>query len=282
MKEHITLLKPKISKHVYSVLGYDPKENTYKLLSVATFYMPCQKYQKPQILTLGSQESWRVIENSPDNDPNSSDYCINGVVYYTANICYDEEHISQVITPALRRYLAMRIKEIIMSFDVRSEKFQSIEIPGRVDEYGSDITTRSLMSYQGKLAWVNFNSNIIKIWVLQDNEKQEWSVNEFVLPLPQRDLLGSAWLRGATSTGEFIYVSGKLFKDISVFYYNPVRESIRSIKGLECENFRRCYGSSNDRMLSLYPLPDHIESLMSLKNIICQFTFISKTEHHMS
>lgn len=214
------------------------------------------------------------MENSPEHDPTSSEYCINGVVYYSADTSYEEEHdysivpASQVITPAIRRILAMRLKEIIMSFDVRSEKFKSIQIPGRVKEYGSDIT-RSLMSYQGKLAWVCFNSNIIKIWVLQDDVKQEWSENEFVLPLPQRDLLGSARLTGATSTGEFIYVSGKLFKDISVFYYNPVRESIRSVKGLEYEKFRRCYGSSNDPMSCLHSLPDHIESLISVKNIIC-------------
>lgn len=50
MKEHITFLKPKIFKHVHSFLGYDPKENTYKLLSMATFDKRCEKYPKPQTL----------------------------------------------------------------------------------------------------------------------------------------------------------------------------------------------------------------------------------------
>ncbi|CAL9226926.1 unnamed protein product [Arabidopsis halleri] len=152
-----------------------------------------------------------------------------------------------------------------MSFDVRSEQFKSVQIPGRKFQYES-MLEESLMCYQGKLAWTCYNSNIIKLWVLKDAEKQVWSENEFVLPLPR-----IAWLRGATSTGEFIYVSGNAPKNISAFYYDPVREIIRSVKGIENEKFRRCYGS-NDNFISsifLHAFPIHIENLMSLKSIMC-------------
>ncbi|XP_019086218.1 PREDICTED: putative F-box protein At4g21240 [Camelina sativa] len=236
MKEHITLLKPKT---VGSLLEYDPMDNTYKLLLMGCYSDKLEEeYQNPQILTLGSQESWRVTKNSPHHLASSDYYCIKGVVYYRAYISSFPKEI-----------LAMRFKRIIMSFDVRSEQFKSIQIPSRVPRHESNLH-ESILSYQGKLAWVCSYSNIIKIWVWQGAEKQDWSENEFVIPLPIRDLLGRTWsLNGATSTGEFIYVvSGKLFKDISVFYYDPVRETIRSVKGLDYEKFRRCYGSRNDRM----------------------------------
>ncbi|KAG7543240.1 F-box associated domain type 3, partial [Arabidopsis thaliana x Arabidopsis arenosa] len=198
IKEHITLLQPKISKHLGCFLGYDPKENTYKILSIAHFCKTWKKYQKPKILTLGSQESWRVITNSPDHYPTRRYYCINGVVYY---ISYEEYH--KIYPPFIKEIeVDMRLNEIIMSFDVRSEQFKSIQLPARANQYESKLD-ESLMTYQGKLAWVCYNSYMIKLWVLQDLEKQEWSKNEFVLPnLPQRDLLGSAKLSGATSIGK--------------------------------------------------------------------------------
>ncbi|XP_010451171.1 PREDICTED: putative F-box protein At4g21240 [Camelina sativa] len=278
MKEHITLLKPKNPMENYKIigcrLGYDPMENIYKLLLMA--YYPCayklkEEYQNPQILTLGSQESWRVIKNSPDHQASSDYYCIKGVVYYRANISFEEDRDDHSVIPSFpKAILVMKLKEIIMSFDVRSEQFKSIQIPGRAPRHESNLH-ECLMSYQGKLAWVCSYSNIIKIWVWQDAEKQEWSENEFVIPMPIRDLVGRTWsLNGATSAGEFIYVakSGKLFKDISVFIYDPVRETIRNVKGLDYEKFRRCYGSSNERMYFLTSYPDHIESLISPKTLV--------------
>ncbi|CAH8275276.1 unnamed protein product [Arabidopsis lyrata] len=261
MKEHIIFVKPKSSKCLQSFLGYDPMENKYKLLSLACSYKRGEKYQKPKILTLGSQESsWRVINSSPDHDPSRK-----------ADISLEEDRDYHSILPPLsKEILELRLKEIIMSFDVRSEQFKSIQIPGRKFQYES-MLEESLMCYQGKVAWICYNSNIIKLWVLKDAEKQVWSENEFVLPLPQRDLPRNAWLRGATSTGEFIYVSGNTPKNISAFYYDPVRETIRSVKGIENEKFRRCYGSNDNFIPSsfLHAFPNHIENLMSLKGIMC-------------
>ncbi|XP_010451172.1 PREDICTED: putative F-box protein At4g21240 [Camelina sativa] len=256
MKEHVTLSKPiDMSKYVVSFLGYDPTENTYKLLSLAEGLGCRDTYQKPQILTLGSQEAWRVTENSPLHYFKGFGYSINGVVYYEANISRKSVEI------------------VIMSFDVRSEQFKSLQIPG--DVVGSTLDNlihESIMSYQGKLAWVCNNFDFIKIWVLQDADKQEWSYKDNIIPLPQRDLLRSATLKGATDSGEFIYLRTKLrFKDISAFYYDPVRKSVRSVKALEYDTFRRFYGSCNEPMYCLEPIPDHIESLMSLKDICSPF-----------
>ncbi|XP_010433499.1 PREDICTED: putative F-box protein At4g21240 [Camelina sativa] len=256
MKEHVTLSKPiEMSKYVVSFLGYDPTENTYKLLSLAEGLGCRDTYQKPQILTLGSQEAWRVTENSPLHYFKGFGYSINGVVYYKANISRKS------------------IEIVIMSFDVRSEQFKSLQIPGHVAGSTLDnLIHESIMSYQGKLAWVCNNFDFIKIWVLQDADKQEWSYKDNIIPLPQRDLLRSATLKVATDTGEFIYLRMKLkFKDISAFYYDPVRKSVRSVKALEYDTFRRFYGSCNEPMYCLEPIPDHIESLMSLKDICSPF-----------
>ncbi|XP_006285969.2 putative F-box protein At4g21240 [Capsella rubella] len=241
-----------MSSWVTSFLGYDPTENTYKLLSLGYGTWNRDKYRKPQILTLGCQESWRVAENSPLHYPRDFVHFINGVVYYKTDLSPD------------------CTKKFIMSFDVKSEQFKSIQMPGHVGSGSDKLISESIMSYQGKLAWVCNNLDFIKIWVLQDAEKQEWAYKDIIIPLPQRDLVKSGnLLISGTDAGEFIYIPINIsFKDISAFYYDPVRNSIRSVKALEYDQFRRFYGSCNDHMYSLEPLPDHIESLVSLKDIM--------------
>ncbi|KAF3585372.1 hypothetical protein F2Q69_00028153 [Brassica cretica] len=81
-------------------LGYDPLEGKHKVLCIVD-----KEYSKElQVLTLGAQESWRVITKGiPMHFPTGGlGRCFNGILYYEARLLGDD-------------------KNIIMSFDVRSE-----------------------------------------------------------------------------------------------------------------------------------------------------------------
>ncbi|KAJ4879900.1 hypothetical protein Rs2_36954 [Raphanus sativus] len=69
--------------------------------------------EEPLILTLGAQESWRTITKGrcPVHSPTIGNYgrCFHGILYYEARV---DDH------------------DIIMSFDVKSESFNTIKYPG--------------------------------------------------------------------------------------------------------------------------------------------------------
>ncbi|CAN6888402.1 unnamed protein product [Brassica oleracea] len=84
----------------YKKYGYDPLEGKHKVLCIVD-----KEYSEElQVLTLGAQESWRVITKGiPMHFPTGGlGRCFNGILYYEARLLGDD-------------------KNIIMSFDVRSE-----------------------------------------------------------------------------------------------------------------------------------------------------------------
>ncbi|XP_013627255.1 PREDICTED: LOW QUALITY PROTEIN: putative F-box protein At4g09190 [Brassica oleracea var. oleracea] len=98
MKRFFTLPEPEGSegKYITGSLGYDPIDCKYKALCHLTG-------DKIGILTLGSQELWRILSQGfPSHSRRMSDcvICINGVIYYQC--CF-----------------GLSLTHAIMSFDVR-------------------------------------------------------------------------------------------------------------------------------------------------------------------
>ncbi|CAH2070680.1 unnamed protein product [Thlaspi arvense] len=108
MNRFFTLPKPEGIEGIYGTgyLGYDPLACKYKILCIITG-------EKFGVLTLGAQESWRILsEGAPKHWYGSSCVlCINGVIYYEGSFG---------VEPQTRA---------IMSFDLRSEKFHLIKYP---------------------------------------------------------------------------------------------------------------------------------------------------------
>ena len=186
------------------LLGYDPVECKHKVV--------CIPYKRIcyvcRIFTLGSaQESWRTIKVNHKHHSGMYAYgrCIEGVIYY---IAYNR-HQS-------RGY-------VVMSFDVRSEKFDMIKLPSKF--YGD-----KLIIYKGRLAYfseiihrTNYRINHRILWILEDAQKHRWSRQDFFQHFG--DIDRSFKLTGFTHAGEFIYVPKRVSHSFHILLCDPVRNS---------------------------------------------------------
>ena len=107
------------------ILGYDPVDKQYKVLSM-TWGSTCGRQEEAshQVLTLGTENPlWRRINCCIPHFPLHYEICINGVLYYQAgNVSCSGS--------------------IIICFDVRSETFRFIKFLGSYPR---------LVNYNGKL-----------------------------------------------------------------------------------------------------------------------------------
>ncbi|XP_010523116.1 PREDICTED: putative F-box protein At1g20657 [Tarenaya hassleriana] len=151
----------------YCYLGYDPIEDHYKVLSIETrlsYRSGTCSFQEIRILTLGEDRlQWRKIEGGRFHFPDSPGTCINGVLFYRAYI----KHVG--IT--------------LVRFDVKTEKFSFINAPNH------HLPSR-LTDYRGKLAvYGPIRRGFLRLFVLEDTEKNEWSNKLYVMPHSWRDLV---------------------------------------------------------------------------------------------
>lgn len=258
MRQHVTLPEPAEFRFKSYFLGYDPVEDKYKVFCIAS-----SSKNDPIVFTLGPQESWRVIKNSPKHytprwPMGHRGVCINGHAYYEASICFEVDAITQW-------------EVVLVSFDVRYEKFRIIRKPD------DPKLCPLLLNYQGKLAWVCEDRDekklvsSLRFWILEDEEKQEWSLRDYLMPFqiwPRCDPIWRVFLSldGVTQdTGEFIYSTAR-FEAIYVIYYDPKTNLTRRViyEGVEYEEYEE-YSGSETFEVHLYP--NHSESLMSLENV---------------
>ncbi|CAA7048433.1 unnamed protein product [Microthlaspi erraticum] len=248
-KHLLTLTKPQKSwtwNHIKFFLGYDPIGRKHKVVCMR-WIVACDECW---VLTLGSaQESWRVVKTYHEHHlyNNRDSYeCINGVLYYQA-------------------YLIHNQTVIIMSFDVRSEKFHMIKL--QLENITGDGTLRT---YNGRLAFHLRHG--LTLWTLEDAEKHDWSPIQFpgstIDSLDQR--LGKKLnFTGITDAGELVYVPAGLGQSFYVMYYDPKRKSSHVVehKGIADEEFRLKHGFGNRSLYKFHIVLNHTESLMSLLQI---------------
>lgn len=60
-----------------------------------------------------------------------------------------------------------------MSFNVRYEKFNDVQVPKTLRIQCRDLT---LVNYQGKLGFLCWNHQDVDLWVMGNAEEQEWSM----------------------------------------------------------------------------------------------------------
>ncbi|CAL9218010.1 unnamed protein product [Arabidopsis halleri] len=237
-RQFLTLHKPRKSWERLTVfLGYDPIEGKHKVM--------CLPFRRSsdvcRVLTLGlAQESWRTVQTKPTHcsDYHTSGRCIKGVVYYIASVYRTDVWV-------------------VMSFDVRSEKFGMIQ-PPRDDP---------LIAYEGRLACVRKSTETdgkMTLCILEDEEKHQWSSKGFRAPIFHKDKSSNTYLKvkGITHSGEFIYVPDVVRKSSYILFYDPVRNSFRrfELKGVIEE--KSVFNNFFYRMLHTFP--NHVESQMSL------------------
>ncbi|CAN6995480.1 unnamed protein product [Brassica rapa subsp. trilocularis] len=206
---------PKVIMYIPSTafLGFDPIDKQFKIL-VEHFRYSCATHRHI-ILTLGVPKlGWRSDICCPKYYLYLSDgICISGVIYYLVRARYSK-----------------RVHEIVC-FDVRYEEFKVIEAQCFYNHH----QTLRLINYKGKLGGITGNLNDsgaieLRMWVLHDVGKQEWS--EYVYTLPENDdiKLHDITVAGMITRGEFVLSMIDTFKPFYVFYFNPEKNALRSVE----------------------------------------------------
>ncbi|XP_019090936.1 PREDICTED: putative F-box protein At4g21240 [Camelina sativa] len=242
--------------------------------------MSCNKYSPGgniRVLTLGAQESWRVIKVpsgiSQDQDDIPLKHSIKSGVIYSESLVQGGICINGVV------YFHEILSNFIMSFNVRSETFDTIKKPdgacGRLDRY---VITYALINYQGKLAWICCRSN--RLWVLEEaKSKLDWSLS-YLNPLnrdPSTDdddqMIHSSkhYFSGVTHAHEVIYMPKNKKKPFCALYHDLKSNSTRQVAYQEINHkWSYCddYGSPGFKEMFNYDyFPNHIENIMSLKSL---------------
>ncbi|CAA7048809.1 unnamed protein product [Microthlaspi erraticum] len=190
--------------------GYDPISKQFKLLCMISSL--CEGPNTHQVLTLESgKRFWRRIGFAFDFVEYSrvhGQICIDGVLYFGAN---------------------MEDTSVIVCFDVRSEKFDFINLDKdmmKAHEYES----LTLINYKGKLGIHERINNVkeLVLWVMEDAGNHKWSKQTYQVPTSIREKL----FVGMTATGDIVwssYINGNKSKPYCVYFYNLERGTFTSV-----------------------------------------------------
>ncbi|CAN7136641.1 unnamed protein product [Brassica rapa subsp. narinosa] len=163
-------------------------------------------------LLLSSWCTTLALDGPPPHSPGSR-ICIDGVLYYGAYLDLDSRKLTK--------------DHAVMSFDVRSKKFDLIKLPqGRATQF-----TR-MIRYNGKVAIMlsgGFQSypGRIELWVLEDAAKHGWSNQNFVLPLlADRNTMCQVFCVINDDAGEFVLAPETLrAPPFCVLSYDPKKKA---------------------------------------------------------
>ncbi|CAN6920674.1 unnamed protein product [Brassica oleracea] len=257
---------PKLLRYGKSFLGYDPIGKQFKVLFMDHTDCVTHCSDVHRVLTLGNGiMEWRKIKCSCSLFHHVMDdegICINGILYFSSKQRY---------------YFPCDVK--IVCFDVRSEKFKSIDV-----EWDSGWHVK-LVNYKGKIGVVTWKGLYeLSISVLEDVEKQEWS--KYVYTLPENNILDSSKysIAGVTATGEIVFSGNFTRGPFYVVYFSLESNTLQSveIQGLE-KDHRVCayvdlvedlnvnnakYLKSSPRLnvITVRPKPQERNSALSVKN----------------
>ncbi|CAH8267744.1 unnamed protein product [Arabidopsis lyrata] len=235
-------------------LGYDPIGDKYKVLAIDN--LPWRLEYK--IVVLGEEEAWREAPCvACPHLANTLGVHMNGSLYYGAS----------------RKDKGSPNNSIIVSFDVRSETYKISNVPSKLLQIDDSdnfwtancnwfIGDKTLINYSGKIGVVEKpRHGIFRMWVVEDAEKEEWSMNTFYLPQSAAGL--DFKVMDTFYTGEICLVTEKISDPFCLFYYNLKTNSMRSvaIKGLPISEFKQ---GLQFHSLSV-TVSDHYESLVSLE-----------------
>nr|VDC69991.1 unnamed protein product [Brassica rapa] len=231
---------PKVIMYIPSTafLGFDPIDKQFKILLEHLTYSSATN--RHLILTLGVPKlGWRSDNCYPKYYGCLSEgICISGVIYYLVRARYSKGVLE------------------IVCFDVRYEEFKVIEAQCFYNHH----QTLRLINYKGKLGGITGNLNDsgaieLRMWVLHDVGKQEWS--EYVYTLPENDdiKLHDFTVAGMTTRGEFVLSMIDTFKPFYVFYFNPEKNALRSV---EIQGF-------GEDVSSVEVFVDHVEDFNFLR-----------------
>ncbi|KAG7594982.1 F-box domain [Arabidopsis thaliana x Arabidopsis arenosa] len=231
-----------LKRHKNCYFGYDHVMNEYKVLAMVNDSQ--ELTQTFHVFTLVKDcHQWRKIRGNIDEElipVGQAGVCIDGTIYYVA----------------VRRKEMFNYGETIMlSFDVRSERFYHVHTPEAL--WSPKWNDRALFNHQGKLGCISNNENNTSVWIMENAEKQEWSNITFdLLEYPGGDFRSFS---GITPDGEIFIVQSMCYTSIMplyVHYYNVKQKSYRKV---EIEGARL-----KTRKQRVFAIHDFVENTMWL------------------
>ncbi|WZY92024.1 hypothetical protein YC2023_064353 [Brassica napus] len=182
----------------------------------------------------------------------------SGLICFRGKGCSGEEAMTLICNPITGQYA--ELPKVIMYIPSTAflgyEEFKVIEAQCFYNHH----QTLRLINYEGKLGGITGNLNDsgaieLRMWVLHDVEKQEWS--EYVYTLPENDdiKLHDFTVAGMTTRGEFVLSMIDTFKPFYVFYFNPEKNALRSV---EIQGF-------GEDVSSVEVFVDHVEDFNFLR-----------------
>ncbi|CAL9247369.1 unnamed protein product [Arabidopsis halleri] len=232
---------PNTDPWIVYFLGYDPVEDQYKVLAIDHLRWRFEH----KVLVVGG--GWRDAPCATcPHVVRTLGLYMNGTVYYGASRM-------DIMSP--------NNDSIIVSFDVRFETFNIINVPAAYEKMWkcSSEADKTLINYRGKIGVVEYpREGSFRMWVVEDPEKEDWSMTTFHLPQSAAGL--DFEVMKTVYNGEICLLPKGLPDPFCLFYYNLKTKSMRSvtIKGLpisETTPFRNIYAI----------VSDHYESFMSLE-----------------
>ncbi|OAP14338.1 hypothetical protein AXX17_AT1G31670 [Arabidopsis thaliana] len=218
-------------------LGFDPIGKQFKVL---VFNRRVDDELVYHILTLGTENvRWREIICPFTYGHYGFSWehiCINGVLYY----------------------IAKDPNDMMVCFDVRSEKFKLLHLAPSFVRFWSTI----LINYKNKLGVINLEDDYdggyllkLRMFVLEDFEKQKWTT--YVHTLRDENKIkdnDNVYVVGATASGQIVLARNKAYKPFYVFYFNPEKSTVQSV---EIQGVRE----EEDWCHRVYYFVDHVEDL---------------------
>ncbi|KAJ4882038.1 F-box associated ubiquitination effector family protein [Raphanus sativus] len=229
--EFIDLAKVKATDTKRSYIGYDPFNKQFKVLFLTSYG------RQNRVLTLETGKPLRM-RYTMECEHHAGEYgevCIDGVLYYEA-------------------YFKESASHMIVCFDFSFEKFSFIET-------NREMENVSLFNYKGKLGayFQDWHSKKLRLWVLDDAEKHEWSKSIYVLSHLYSEKIGhNSYIVGITSAGEIVFtLVGHLNPDFYLFFYNMERDTCTRVDIKGFEEFKH-------HNLHITTYLDYVENIMPL------------------
>ncbi|KAK3222692.1 hypothetical protein Dsin_009717 [Dipteronia sinensis] len=198
--------------------GFDPVTKKYKVLN--SWKVPGRDPEY-RVFTLGTDESWRLVDGGPCCYPKRESICIGGIIYFR---CWTTKSNSS--------------KAVLVAFDVGNETFQVIEIP---DEISSDDENwTDLIAFAGNPAIVCYDqiyddedSSLLIVWTVED---RIWVKNGLVIPSDLQELQDEQaqlyYVAGTIQTGELVLAPRRVSKKqhFYVLYYDVGNNVFRRVE----------------------------------------------------
>ncbi|XP_022736674.1 F-box protein At1g30790-like [Durio zibethinus] len=207
--------------------GFDPITDCYKVLNS---WAVSGKGTEYRVLTLETNNHWRLLGDGPSFFPKRESVCIHGIIYFKCHYA-----------------------SVLFAFDVHTEKFHEIPLPEGVFNWRSD-----LIQFGGRLALVDTQfdspSNSMNIWLLEDHLMNEWIGHTIVYPASWKEIEGyqNFLIVGTIHTGEILLAPRTLLKHFCVYIYDVERRRLRRIALSGLPEYRPLDYSSNAVIVTNY------------------------------